>query len=61
MRTLRYFLADATKHKARLKQLSFIEAFLQAKVKNRVFLKLDIRYAEYLQNIQVTLEEPQNY
>ena len=36
MRTLKYFLADAAKHKARVHQLYFIGAFLQAKVKNRV-------------------------
>ena len=28
MRTLKYFLADATKHKARVYQLDFIGAFL---------------------------------
>ena len=44
MRTLKYFLADATKHKARVRQLDFIGAFLKAKVKNRIFVKLDIRY-----------------
>ena len=38
MRTLKYYLADATKHKARVHQLDFIGAFLQAKVKNRVFV-----------------------
>ena len=47
MRTLKYFLADATKHKARVHQLDFIGEFLQAKAKNRVFLKLDSRYADY--------------
>ena len=47
MRTLKYFLADAAKHKARVRQLDFIEAFLQAKVKNRVFVKLDMSYADY--------------
>ena len=46
MRTLKYLLADATKHKARVHQLDFIGAFLQAKVKNRVFVKLDIRYTD---------------
>ena len=48
MRTLEYFLAYATKHKAIVHQLDFIGAFLQAKVKNRVFVKLDIRYKDYL-------------
>ena len=47
IRTLKYFLADATKHKARVHRLYFIGAFLQAKVKNRVFVKLDSRYTDY--------------
>ena len=47
MRTLKYYLADVAKHKARVHQLYFIRAFLQAKVKNRVFFKLDIRYTDY--------------
>ena len=47
MRTKNYFLADAVKHKARFHQPDFIGAFLQAKVKNRAFVKLDIRYADY--------------
>ena len=47
MRNLKYSLADAAKHKARVHQLDFIGGFLQAKVKNRVFVKLDIRYTYY--------------
>ena len=47
MRTLKYFLADAAKNKTRVHQLDFIGSFLQAKVKNRVFFKLDIRYTYY--------------
>ena len=47
MRTLNYFLADAAKHKSRVHQLYFIGEFLQAKEKNRVFVKLDIRYTYY--------------
>ena len=47
MRNLKYFLADATKHKARVHQLDFIGAFLQAKEKNRVFVKFYIRYTDY--------------
>ena len=47
MRTLKYFLVDATKHKAIVNQLYFIGEFLKAKVKNRVFVKLDSRYAYY--------------
>ena len=46
MRTLKYFLADAAKHKSRVHQLYFIGASLQAKVKNRVFVKLDSIYAD---------------
>ena len=37
LRTVKYFLVDATKHKARVHQLDFIRALLQAKLKNRVF------------------------
>ena len=44
MRNLKYFLADAAKYKARVHQLDFIGAFLQAKVKNIVFVKLEMRY-----------------
>ena len=47
MRNFKYFLADTAKHKAIFHQLDFIGAFLQAKVKNRVFVKLDIRYTDY--------------
>ena len=47
MRTLKYFLVDAAKHKAIVHQLDFIGALFQAKVKNRVFLKLEIRYTYY--------------
>ena len=47
MRTLKYFLSDAETHKAIFHKLDFIGAFLQANVKNRVFVKLDMRYAAY--------------
>ena len=47
MRTLSYFLEDAAKHKTRVHQLYFIGAFLQANVKDRVFVKLDKRYEAY--------------
>ena len=47
MRTLKCFLADAAKHKSRVRQLYFIGEFLQAKVKNIVFVELDIRYTYY--------------
>ena len=46
MRDLKYFLEYYSKHKARLHQLDFIVAFLQANVKHRVFVKLDRRYGE---------------
>ena len=46
MMTLKYFLADATKHKARVNQLYFIGALLQEKAKNRLFVKLDRRYSD---------------
>ena len=47
MRTLKYFLADEAKDKARVHPLYFIGVFLQAKVNNRVVVKLDIRYTYY--------------
>ena len=47
MKTLKYFLLDATKHKARFNQLYCIGEFLEAKVKNIVFLKLDSIYTYY--------------
>ena len=47
MRTLKYFLADAAKHKSRVHQLDFIGTLLQAKVKNRVLVILNMRYADY--------------
>ena len=47
MRILEYFLVDSDKHKAILHQLDFIGAFLQAKVKNWVFVKLDSRYTDF--------------
>ena len=47
MRALKYFLSDSAKHKAIVHQLYFIGAYLQPKVKNRVFVKLYMRYADY--------------
>ena len=47
MSTLKYFLGDEAKHKARVRQLYFIGAFLQVKVNNRVFFKLYITYTDY--------------
>ena len=47
MWTLKYFLADATKQNKIVHQLYFIGAFWQARVKNRSFVKLYIRYTDY--------------
>ena len=47
IRTFKYFLVDAAKQKARFHQLYFIGSFLQEKFKNRLFVKLDIRYVDY--------------
>ena len=47
MRNINTSLADAVNHKARVHQLDFIGLFLQSKVKNKVFVNLDSRYADY--------------
>ena len=47
IRTLKYFLADAAKHKAIVHQIDFIGSFLQAKGKNGILMKLDSRYTYY--------------
>ena len=47
MRTLKCFLADEAKHKARVHQLDFIGTLLQEIFKNRIFVKLDSRYTDY--------------
>ena len=47
MSNLKYFLVDAAKHKARVQRLYFIGAILKEKFNNRVFVKLDSRYADY--------------
>ena len=47
MRTLKFFLEDTVEQKARVHQLYFIGAFLKEKFKNRVFVNLDSRYADY--------------
>ena len=47
MINLKYLLADGVTNKTRVNKLDFIGAFLQAKVKNKVFVKLDSRYADY--------------
>ena len=47
MSNLKYFLLDVVKHKERVHQLYFIGVLLQPKFKNRLFVKLDSRYAAY--------------
>ena len=47
MMMLKYLLADAAKHKARVYRLDFIGELFQEKFKNRVFVKLKIRYGDY--------------
>ena len=47
MSNMKFFLADTTKHKARVHPLDFIGELLQAKVNNWVFVKLDIRNIDY--------------
>ena len=56
MRILKYLFAGAVKHKAILHQLDFILSFLQEKVKNGVFVKLDIRYADYFSGYSIYFE-----
>ena len=51
MKNLRYFRADASKHKSRLYQVDFIGAYLQANVKHIVFVKLASTYGKISQNI----------
>ena len=51
MKNLKYLQAYVAKHKARVHQLDFIGELLQTKVKNRVFVKLDIRYTGYFHRL----------
>ena len=46
MRNLKYFILYSIKYKARVRLLVCIVSFLHSKVKNRVFVKLDSRYAD---------------
>ena len=56
MINLKSFLAYVVKHKSIVHWLYFIGSFLQARVKNRIFVKLDSSYADYFcQNIKVNL------
>ena len=56
--TLKYFLADAAKHKSIVHQLDYIGGLLQAKVKNRVLSSWTLGIQIIFQNIHSTLEEP---
>ena len=47
MKNLKYLLEDYVKNKARVSQLYLIGSLLQEKGENRLFLKLDSRYADY--------------
>ena len=58
MRTLKYFLADADKHKARFHKLDFIGAFLQAKFKKEFLSSCMLVIHIIFHNMQSTLEEP---
>ena len=44
---IKIFIGRCKRHKARVHQLDLIGAFLQAKVKNRVFVELYIRYTDH--------------
>ncbi|MGH3053652.1 MAG: reverse transcriptase domain-containing protein, partial [Gaiellaceae bacterium] len=46
IRLLKVFLAHAAKKKCKVKQLDFIGAFLQANVRERIFVKLPALYGE---------------
>ena len=49
MRNLKYFLAYYSNNKSRVHQLDCIGTFQQSNANHGFFLKLDIRYGEYLQ------------
>ena len=57
MRTLKYFLADSAKHKARVHKLDFIGAFFQVKLKNIAFSSWTLGIHIIFQNMNSTLEE----
>ena len=48
IRYLKHFLVYVVKHKSRVHQLDFIGALLKANIKNRIFMKLDSIYTDYL-------------
>ena len=61
MRTFKYFLVYAAKHKARVHQLKFIGTFLREKVKIGYLWSWTVDMQIFIQNIQINLEEPWYY
>ena len=57
MRTLKYSLSDASKHKARVHQLNLIGAFLQASVKHIVLRSLTVNMENTSQSMATILED----
>ena len=57
MSTLKYFLVDVAKNKARVHQLDFIGSFLKSKVKKRVFSSWTLGIQIILQNMHTTFED----
>ena len=53
MGTLKYFLADYFKHKARVYQLNFIGAFIKANVNIEVLLSCTVYMDNTFQNIVI--------
>ena len=47
MTTLKFFLADVTKHKPTVHQIYSVGEFLQEKINNKVSVKLESRYSDY--------------
>ena len=54
-------MEDVAKHKEIVHQFYLNGTLLEKKLRKRVFVKLDSRYADYFQNIQITLEEIWDY
>ncbi len=51
-RAMKMFLADASQNNARVWQLDFIGAFLQAKTRSRIFIKLPAVYGELFPDVK---------
>ena len=54
-RALKMFLAHAARLKVRVRQLDFIGAFLQAKMRTRMFVPIPKIYGVLFPNIQTTV------